>query len=201
MKTEKHWDDYKEDMRSVSQWRPVTPVNEAQDSSELLLIMQIQLTAKYHVTASTARPPKLWLSHPVPDSNIITWLNLKGKLSFDLPRREKKICCEAQGLGWRHPDVSAWGCHGDKGISCYWPFSGWSTAYTAIWRGLHLHRWSLKNVLARYAKKQFDTWTVPLSRIMMLLGEKHTWINFPLPLQSVHQSGVMALALLFFFFF
>lgn len=102
-------------MRSVSQWWTIMLVNEAQHSSELLLIMQIQLTKKYHVMASTARPPKLWLSHPVPDSNIIKWLNLKGKLSFDLLRREKKLLWgsgtwltpsprKCIGLSWRQRD-------------------------------------------------------------------------------------------------
>ena len=137
------------------------------------------------VNASTVRAPRRPLSHPVPHSNITTWLNLKGKLSFDFLRRGGGgggLAARLRDLFDAIPTQVHEGCHGNKGISCYCPLN--QSEGSVCWKGLHRHRWSLKTL----ANQHFETWTVPFQDY-----------DATLRLKSAHWSGVIALALLFTF--
>lgn len=120
----------------------------------------------------------------------------EGQTFLWFPEEWKKYCCEAQGLGWRHADVSALGLSWRQRDFLLLPIHQFENS---TYR--HLKSTAPPQVIPEkcpptLGNRHFDTWMVALSRIMML-GGKHTWINFPLPLQSVHLSGLMALVLVF----
>lgn len=136
---------------------------------------------------------RLFLPHPVPDSNIITWLNLKGKLCFDL--LQKKILLwgsgtwltpfrrRYMGLPWQQRDFLPMPIRQLQHSICG-----------------HLKRTAPPQVIPEKSpptlNKYLDTWTVPLCRLWCY-SVKNTLLNkFSLPLQAVRQSGAMALTLL-----
>lgn len=155
----------------------------------------IDYTEGFRVTAAHwQQHQKLFLPHPVPDSSIITWLNLKGKLCFDLLR--KKILLwgsgtrltpfrrRCMGLSWQQRDFLSMPIRQLQHSICG-----------------HLKRTAPPQVIPEKSpptlNKYFDTWTVPLSRLWCY-SVKNTLLNkFSLPLQAVHQSGAMALASLY----
>lgn len=134
-----------------------------------------------------------FLPHPVPDSNIITWLNLKGKLSFDLLRKKILLWGSGtrltpsrrryMGLSWRQRDFLSLPIRQLQ-----------HSIYSHLQRTAPLQVIPEKSPPTLGSKGCVKILRHPL--LVMLLGEKHSWIHFSLPLQSVHQSDVMAHALL-----
>lgn len=129
---------------------------------------------------------KDFLPHPVPDSNITTWLNLKGKLCFDLLR--KKILLWGSGT-WLTPFRRR-----HRGLSWqqrdFLPMPVRQLQHSICG---HLKRTAPPQVIPEKSpptfNKYLDTWTVPLSRLWCH-SVKNTLLNkFSLPLQAVRQSG------------
>lgn len=87
---------YKERLSNVSPWRTIMLINEAQQLSNQLLFAQRKNSMSQ--PAHCQDHQRLFLSHPVLDSNIITWLNLKGKLSFDFTEEKKNIAVRLRDL-------------------------------------------------------------------------------------------------------
>lgn len=121
-----------------------------------------------------------FLPHPVPDSNIITWLNLKGKLCFDLLR--KKILL--WGSGTRLTPFRR------RHMGLLWQQRDCQLQHSICG---HLKRTAPPQVIPEKSpptlNKFLDTWTVPLTRLWCY-SVKNTLLNkFSLPLQAVHQSA------------